>query len=275
MHCRRPRLTTKTLIFGRSGLTRAPGDLRALLSGLQMIKPRSPDVSVTSDGKRLALLRREFQTDVYVTNLLTQGTQLSELRRFTLDDRNDWPSAWTPDSKAVLFTSNRDGPNHIFRQAIDATQPDLLVGGNENLGPAQLTPDGSSAMYVVFPSSGKATDNSRLMRVSLRVAHRNLLWKSRELGDMHALDCHRPYAFTAGSITDCRDFSLSDPLKERGKNFRLRRGGPMTGRGAPGAFRLMANIWRVRPRPIRMSIGIRIFELTTERSGTFRYPKCC
>ena len=41
---------------------------------------------------------------------------------------------------------------------------DLLVGGKDDLGPPQLTPDGLSALYVVFPSSGKATDNSRLMR---------------------------------------------------------------------------------------------------------------
>jgi DNA-binding winged helix-turn-helix (wHTH) protein/Tol biopolymer transport system component len=125
------------------------------------------DISVTSDGKRLALLRRAFQTDIYLADLLTQGRQLSGLRRFTLDDRDDWPSAWTPDSKAVLFGSNRDGPNHIFRQAVDATQPDLLVGGKDNLGFPQLTPDGLSALYTVFPLSSEASDNPRLMRVPL------------------------------------------------------------------------------------------------------------
>jgi DNA-binding winged helix-turn-helix (wHTH) protein/Tol biopolymer transport system component len=123
-------------------------------------------ISVTGDGKRIALLRREFQTDVYLAELVAQG-KLSALRRFTLDDRDDWPSAWTPDSKAVLFVSNRDGPNHIFRQSINATHPDLLVGGKDNLGHPHLTPDGLSALYLVFPSSGNATDNSRLMRVPL------------------------------------------------------------------------------------------------------------
>lgn len=123
-------------------------------------------ISVTSDGKRIALLRREFQTDVYLAELLAQG-QLSALRRFALDDRDDWPSAWTPDSKAILFVSNRDGPNHIFRQSIDATHPDLLIGGKDNLGHPHLTPDGLSALYLVFPSSGKSTDKSRLMRVPL------------------------------------------------------------------------------------------------------------
>ena len=138
-------------------------------AGTRITNDQTPiaGVSVTSDGKRIALLRREFQTDVYLAELPAQGKQLSPLRRLTLDDRNDWPSTWTPDSKAVLFVSNRDGPNHIFRQSVDATHPDLLVGGKDDLGHPQLTPDGLSALYLVFPSSGKPTDNSRLMRIPL------------------------------------------------------------------------------------------------------------
>jgi len=124
-------------------------------------------ISVTSDGKRVALLRREFQTDIYLTELVSQARQLSPLRRFTLDDRDDFPSTWTPDSKSVLFVSNRDGPNHIFKQSIDTTYPELLVGGADNLSYPQLTPDGLSALYLVYPSSGKPTDNSRLMRIPL------------------------------------------------------------------------------------------------------------
>jgi Tol biopolymer transport system component len=138
---------------------------------------------VTSDGKRIALLRREFQTDVYLGELLAQGTELSTLRRLTLDDRNDWPSAWTPDSKAVLFVSNRDGPNHIFRQSIDATRPDLLVGGKDDLGHPQLTPDGLSALYLVFPSSGKPSDNSQLMRVPLAGGSSHVALEEPGIGD--------------------------------------------------------------------------------------------
>jgi Tol biopolymer transport system component len=140
-------------------------------------------VSVTSDGKRIALLRREFQTDVYLAELVAKGQQLSALRRFTLDDRDDWPSAWTPDSKAVLFVSNRDGPKHIFKQAIDAAHPDLLVGGKDNLGHPQLTPDGLSALYLVFPSSGKSSDNSRLMRIPLAGGSSLLTLEEPGIGD--------------------------------------------------------------------------------------------
>jgi Tol biopolymer transport system component/DNA-binding winged helix-turn-helix (wHTH) protein len=154
-------------------------------AGTRITNDQTPiaDISVTSDGKRIALLRREFQTDVYLAELLAQGKQLSALRRFTLDDRDDWPSAWTPDSKAVLFVSNRDGANHIFRQSIDATHPDLLVGGKDNLGHPQLTPDGLSALYVVYPSSGKSSDNSRLMRIPLAGGSSEVALEAPGIGD--------------------------------------------------------------------------------------------
>ena len=153
-------------------------------AGVRITNDQTPiaGISVTSDGKRIALLRREFQMDVYLAELQAQGKQLSPLRRFTLDDRNDWPSAWTSDSKAVLFVSNRDGPYHIFRQSVDATHPDLLVGGKEDLGHPQLTLDGLSALYLVYPSSGKPSDNSRLMRIPLAGGSSQLVFEEPGIG---------------------------------------------------------------------------------------------
>jgi DNA-binding winged helix-turn-helix (wHTH) protein/Tol biopolymer transport system component len=174
-------------------------------------------ISVTSDGKRIALLRREFQTDVYLAELPAQGKQLSPLRRFTLDDRDDSPSAWTPDSKAVLFVSNRDGPNHIFRQSIDATHPDLLVGGKDNLGPPQLTPDGLSALYLVFPSSGKPSDNSRLMRISLSGGSSQLALEEPGIGNYEC--AHLPSTLCIYSRTDKgqQRFFAFDPTGGKGR----------------------------------------------------------
>jgi Tol biopolymer transport system component len=113
---------------------------------------------------------------------VAQG-RFTPLRRLTLDDREDWPSAWTPDSKAVLFVSNRDGPYHIFSQAIDAKQPNLLVGGKDNLGSPQLTPDGLSTLYLVSPSSGKITDKLRLMRAPLAGGPAALVLEEPGIGD--------------------------------------------------------------------------------------------
>jgi len=124
-------------------------------------------ISATSDGKRITLLRRTLQQDVYLTELDAQGKQLSPPRRFTLDERQDLPGAWTPDSKAALIVSDRDGPYHIFKQEVDQTQPELLVGGKQNALLPRLTPDGSNMLYMEAPLPIGPTDKVRLMKMPL------------------------------------------------------------------------------------------------------------
>jgi DNA-binding winged helix-turn-helix (wHTH) protein/Tol biopolymer transport system component len=129
-------------------------------------------ISVTSNGKRMVLLRRSHQFDIYLAEVEAHGRRLSTprpltLRRLTLDERQDFPTAWTPDSKAVLFFSDRDEPFHIYKQNIDQTQPELLVGGKDNVVLPRLTPDGLSVLYQVGAKPGEPSDTIRLMRVPL------------------------------------------------------------------------------------------------------------
>ncbi len=124
-------------------------------------------LSRSDNGKRIALRRHVPQSDVYVADVLGAEKKLSPPRRLTLDERLDYASTWTPDSKAVVFYSNRDGPFHIFKQSIDATQPELLVGGGDDLYLPRLTPDRSSVVYVVRAKPGGPSDNAQVMRVPL------------------------------------------------------------------------------------------------------------
>jgi Tol biopolymer transport system component/DNA-binding winged helix-turn-helix (wHTH) protein len=124
-------------------------------------------MSITRDGRRLALWRHTKQPDVYLTHLDGQGKSLSKPQRLTLDERQDYPYSWTPDSKVVLFMSNRDGAFHIFKQGIDQTQPELLVGGNDDLYMPRLSPDGSLMLYLVTTKIGEPSVNNRMMRVPL------------------------------------------------------------------------------------------------------------
>ena len=113
----------------------------------------------------LALRQWTPQSDVYVAELEAGGKRLGTPHRLTLDERQDAPFSWTPDSKAVLFASDRDGPWHIFRQAIDQTQPELLVGKNDHSMMPRLTPDGSALLYLVVPKPGDLSHNFQIMRV--------------------------------------------------------------------------------------------------------------
>jgi len=122
-----------------------------------------PDtLSVTKNGKLLALTRPDPQPDVYVAELEQGAKRFATPQRLTLDEREDYPFSWSPDSKTVIFTSDRDGPVHIFKQAIDQTQPELLVGGDDDLFMPRLNPDGTALIYLVMP---KEDDSSHIVRI--------------------------------------------------------------------------------------------------------------
>jgi Tol biopolymer transport system component len=89
-------------------------------------------ISATADGKHLALLNGAPQSDVYIGDLRTGGTQLINTRRLTLDQSDDSPAFWTPDDQAVIFDSNRNGRTQLFRQRLDQTIPELLSMDAEN-----------------------------------------------------------------------------------------------------------------------------------------------
>lgn len=105
---------------------------------------------VTADGKYLALLKGPTESDVYVGDLEANGTRLMNPRRLTLDDRDDEPSAWTLDRKAVLFDSNRNGSYDNFRQALDQRTAEAVVTSREDKFQARVSPDGAWVMYFAF-----------------------------------------------------------------------------------------------------------------------------
>jgi len=123
-------------------------------------------LDVTADGKRLAALRAHAQADVWVGDIRENPTRLEAPRRLTVEDSDDRPSSWTPDGKAVLFSSDRDGRFHIFRQAINQTRAEAVTAGPEDdLWPV-ITPDGSWILYEMAPSSEVPQRQPvRLMRV--------------------------------------------------------------------------------------------------------------
>jgi Tol biopolymer transport system component len=83
--------------------------------------------NASAEGKRLVFSRVSGQTDVYIGDLEPGKIRLTPPRRLTLNERNDMPTAWTPDSKAVLFHSDRSGTWQIYRQALDQDSAEPFV----------------------------------------------------------------------------------------------------------------------------------------------------
>ena len=124
------------------------------------------NISVSGDSKRIVYLKGVPQPDVYVGKFDSQGA-LGEPQRLTLDDRQDMPFDWTPDSKEVIFMSDRTGAFNIYKQTLTQPVPDVLVGGNEPVLQPRLNPDGTQLLYVVYPNWGESASAVPLMRVPL------------------------------------------------------------------------------------------------------------
>ena len=88
-------------------------------------------LSATADGRHVALTNGTWQADVCVGDLRAGGTELTTPRRLTLDQSDALPAFWTPDDRAVVFESDRNGRSQIFRQRLDQTVPELLSMDSE------------------------------------------------------------------------------------------------------------------------------------------------
>jgi eukaryotic-like serine/threonine-protein kinase len=90
-------------------------------------------------------------------------------RRLTNDDAYNSPTAWTADSRSVLFESNRNSSAGIFKQEITRETPDAVF-----IAPqldsfsllSRLSPDGK---WILFVETARTASNpasvSRLMRI--------------------------------------------------------------------------------------------------------------
>ena len=143
-------------------------------------------LSVTADGSHLAFQNRRGQADVYIGELADGGSSLDNARRLTLDDRDDRPSCWTPDSRAVVFQSDRNGTKDILVQGVDQRDAqDLVLGAGDQRSP-HLTPDGKSFLYWESGGDASGSNRLRLLRIPVGGGPTELVL---EVQDWAAIDC--------------------------------------------------------------------------------------
>jgi DNA-binding winged helix-turn-helix (wHTH) protein/Tol biopolymer transport system component len=124
-------------------------------------------VAGSADGKVVIFLRGNWLPSVYIGTLAADGTHLLANRRLTLDENENIPSCWTPDSKAVLFSSDRNGNREIFKQAIDQPLAETLVTSADQVSQPVVTPDGSEILYISTPKSPSPETPSSLFAVPI------------------------------------------------------------------------------------------------------------
>ena len=124
-------------------------------------------MSASADGTRLVAGKGHARDDVYVGELKETGAGLEVPKRLTVSESVDYPSAWTHDSKAIFFDSDRAGRRQIFRQQLDQENAEPLSQGSEAEEQAMLTPDGTWILCwsSANPSGGSVATTHSLMRI--------------------------------------------------------------------------------------------------------------
>jgi eukaryotic-like serine/threonine-protein kinase len=182
-------------------------------------------LSASADGKRLTFRKATYQGQVYLGELAPRGTRMNRLRRLTNDEGNDFPSAWTPDSKAVLFSSERNGTGGIFKQGISQeTAEPVLTGLPEfRLPLPRLSPDGAWILYAETPKTASPATPDSLMRIPVSGGVPQLVLEMR---NWLTFACARAPATLCGILEASQDekhvmITAFDPLKGRGKVLRI------------------------------------------------------
>ena len=210
-------LATLSLVFGRGWADPSTGTQSGdstRLAGWKNFSAWSPQAS--ADGKRLIVQRTHIENGIYIGDLAF-GNKGFTPHRFTLDNWYNTVGAWTRDSKAILFSTKRNGSWTILKQDIDAKTPETLITGSENYFSPKVSSQGT-LLYTATASPDWARDTTaRLMSTPEHGGARSTLMRGR-------------YSYECGSapssrcvVSELEDRQLVffdlDPVKGRGEEI--------------------------------------------------------
>ncbi len=109
------------------------------------------EVSVSSDGQRVALRSAKANDDIHVFEM-SRGS----FTRFTYEGGDEQSPVWTPDGKRLAYASQRGGtPAMFWKQADGNGNPEQILAPQYPHRPSSFSPDGKVLAYTeVHPQSG-------------------------------------------------------------------------------------------------------------------------
>ena len=98
---------------------------------------------ISPDGRQLAFVEGELQGNVWIYDLAANTST-----PLTFQWNNNWP-LWTPDSKRLVYASNREEPWDLFWTSADgSTTEERLLAKESIQQPYSFSPDGKMLVFL-------------------------------------------------------------------------------------------------------------------------------
>jgi DNA-binding winged helix-turn-helix (wHTH) protein/Tol biopolymer transport system component len=194
-------------------------------------------LSVTTDGKRLVLWRGNTHSQVFVSEFDKGTHRLTAPRRLTMDENSNLPAAWMPDSKSVLFLSDRNGSWKLFEQEIDQPTAEMLVEA-ENMETVlpRLSADGSQILFVDVSRPGDASVPIRLMSISLSGGMPRMILQDRGINNFLCARTPSTVCVFNKVVGATSSFITFDPERGKGRELASFDGWPNWGLSPNGSW---------------------------------------
>ena len=180
-------------------------------------------MNATLDSKRVAVTQWRPHSSVFAGELQAGGTRITTPTRLTLDESWNDSSAWTADSKAVLFISNRTGDVVLFKQSLseDTAEPLFTLRKHEGLGSVCLSPEGSWILYMINQEDADPALPDKLMRVPATGGSPQLVLTAHIVERPRCARSPSTLCAIAERSADRKQlvFTAFDPVKGRGREL--------------------------------------------------------
>jgi eukaryotic-like serine/threonine-protein kinase len=178
-------------------------------------------LSATADAKHLAFMRESNHHSVFVADLADNGNRLLNRHPLIADEYLNLPSAWTADSREVIFESDRGGNLGIYKQALDGSAPEVVSASLAlDVGIARLSSDGAWVFFSASPHDAPQGTPDKIYRVAVNGGAAQPLFEAN-VRNIYCTNHIPKFCAYESSSADGREVLLTtfDPIRGKGKEI--------------------------------------------------------
>jgi dipeptidyl aminopeptidase/acylaminoacyl peptidase len=132
----------------------------------QCIKMKNiASIDVSSDGKKVVYTVREAlmndESSEYIQQIYIANSDGSDAIKLTKGTKNNTNPKFSPDSKKIAFTSNRDGKTNLYVLSLAGGEAEKMTEAKSGVGSFAWSPNGETIAYLMSDAPTDAEEKDK------------------------------------------------------------------------------------------------------------------